>query len=171
MRPLWHFLATTGVRRGEAAGLRWENVDLERGSVPIVETRVSVGYRVVESAPKTDTGRRRVALDPDTVRVLRDWRKRQLEERMEWGPAWTDTGHVFTAEDGKPWHPDRIRHLLAKAVAETDLPPIPPHGMRAYLGKCRLGSRSALEGGAGAVGSFLPGDHRGYLLTRHRGHG
>jgi integrase len=130
LRPLWWFFATTGVRRGEAAGLRWENVDLEAGAVAIVETRVSINYRVVDSDPKTERGRRRIALDPETVRVLREWRKVQLEERVAWGPAWTDTGHVFTREDGTPWHPDRISKIFLRLVAETGLPRIPVHSLR-----------------------------------------
>jgi hypothetical protein len=48
-----------------------------------------------------------VSLDPGTVRVLREWRMRQLEERLAWGPAWTDTGRVFTREDGTDLHPQR----------------------------------------------------------------
>ena len=130
LRPLWWFFAITGVRRGEAAGLRWENVDMEKGTVAITETRVSVNYKVVESDPKTSHGRRRIALDPETVQVLREWRKRQLEERMAWGPAWQETGYVFTREDGTPWHPDRILKIFKRLVSETGLPPIPPHGLR-----------------------------------------
>jgi len=130
LRPLWWFFATTGVRRAEAAGLRWENVDLEAGAVAIVETRVSVNYKVLDSDPKTERGRRRIALDPETVRVLRDWRKVQLEERVAWGPAWTDTGYVFTREDGAPWHPDRISKIFLRLVAETGLPRIPVHSLR-----------------------------------------
>ena len=130
LRPLWWFFAITGVRRGEAAGLRWENTDLEKGTVAIIETRVSVNYKVVESDPKTSHGRRRIALDPETVRVLREWRKRQLEERMAWGPAWQETGYVFTREDGTPWHPDRIRQIFKRLVSETGLPSISPQGLR-----------------------------------------
>jgi len=130
LSALWWFFATTGVRRGEAAGLRWENVDLEAGAVAIVETRVSVNYRVLDSDPKTERGRRRIALDPETVRVLREWRKVQLEERMAWGPAWSDTGHVFTREDGTPWHPDRISKMFTRLVSETGLPQIPVHSLR-----------------------------------------
>ena len=119
----------TGVRRGEAAGLRWENVDLKRGSVLISETRVSVNYEVVESSPKTDS-ERTISLDAKTVRVLREWRKPQLGERMAWGEAWTDTSHVWTRENGESWHPERLTKLFKQTVAETDLPPISLHGLR-----------------------------------------
>ena len=130
LRPLWWVLTTTGLRRGEALGLRWGNVDLEAGSASIVHTLISVNYEVLESTPKTDRGRRLVSLDPETVSVLRAWRKRQLEERVAWGPAWTDTGYVFTREDGTAWHPDRISHLFRQLVRQTDLPGISVHDLR-----------------------------------------
>jgi integrase len=130
LRPMWWFLATTGVRRGEAAGLRWSNVNLDEGWVAIVETRSSVNYKIVEGEPKTAKGKRRIALDPVTVKVLREWKARQTRERLAYGAGWTDTGHVFTREDGQPWHPDRIRSMFGWAVKRAGLPRITPHGLR-----------------------------------------
>ena len=49
---------------------------------------------------------------------------------MAWGPAWQETGYVFTRENGTPWHPDRIRQIFKRLVSETSLPSIPPHGLR-----------------------------------------
>jgi integrase len=69
--PLWLLYATTGLRRGEALGLRWSELDLENGRAAISEARVTVGYEVRESTPKTDRGRRSVALDTATVAALR----------------------------------------------------------------------------------------------------
>jgi integrase len=104
----WHLLAKTGMRRGELLGLRWLDVDLEEGFLAVRQTRVSVDYEVAVGAPKTERGNRTVALDPATVAVLRDHRARQLEERLARGPAWTDTGLVFTREDGTEIHPQRL---------------------------------------------------------------
>lgn len=52
------------------------------------------------------------SLDPRTVATLREWRKAQLEERMAWGSAWTDSGYVFTNEDGSPIYPDRLSKVF-----------------------------------------------------------
>jgi hypothetical protein len=54
---------------------------------------------VVDSSPKSGRGRA-VALDAGTVAKLREHRKRQLEERLSWGPANTDGDYVFCREDG-----------------------------------------------------------------------
>ena len=126
----WHLLATTGMRRGELLGLRWADVDLEEGFLSVRQTRVSVDYEVEIATPKTERATRAVALDPGTVAVLREHRSRQLEERLAWGPAWTDTGLVFTREDGKEIHPQRFSQYFCRLAASSGLPPIRLHDVR-----------------------------------------
>ena len=72
--PLWLTLATTGMRRGEALGLRWQDLDLEARTLSIRQTRVVIGYQPLLSTPKTSKGRRQVALDPATASVCRNSR-------------------------------------------------------------------------------------------------
>lgn len=127
---LWVFLLTTGVRRGEAAGLRWQDVDLDSGRAAIKQARVAVGYEVQVAAPKTGRSRRSVALDPDTVAILRAHRKVQMEERLFCGPGWEETGLVFVQPDGSAIHPDRITKLFDRAVRESGLPRIRLHDIR-----------------------------------------
>ena len=66
--------------------------------------------------PKTCRGRRLVALDPFTASVIKAWGRRQKEERLEWGPAWIDSGLVFTRADGKLIHPERVSKAFRTAV-------------------------------------------------------
>jgi integrase len=103
----WLLFATTGMRRGEVAGLRWPDVDLEASRVSPRRPRVVVNYEVVVSEPKTAKGRRSLALDPATVAALRAHRTRQLEQRLAVGERWQDSGLVFTWPDGRPIHPHR----------------------------------------------------------------
>lgn len=84
----WMLLVTTGVRRGEVVGLRWDDVDFARQRLSVVRTLIAVRGKVVESEPKTAKGRRQLALDPATVAALRAHRNRQREERMAAGPCW-----------------------------------------------------------------------------------
>lgn len=127
---LWLVMATTGLRRGEALGLRWADVDLEAGTLRIVETRTSVGYVVHEGGPKSAAGKRPMPLLPETTAALRSWKARQNAERLAWGAAWADSGLVFTREDGTGWHPDRISKLFARAVEQAKLPRIRLHDLR-----------------------------------------
>ena len=58
------------MRRGEALGLRWSDLNLDLGTASIRQTLIAPGYKLAVSAPKTKKSRRKVALDPTTVEVL-----------------------------------------------------------------------------------------------------
>ena len=128
--PLWLTLAMTGLRRGEALALRWADVDLERARVSVRRSLVPINGTVEVHEPKTSRGRRLVALDPFTVSVIAAWSRRQKEEHLEWGPAWTDSGLLFTRTDGKLIHPERVSKAFRAAVKRTGLPQIHLHDLR-----------------------------------------
>jgi integrase len=87
LHPLFVLLATTGVRRGEALGLRWSDLDLDAGRLRVVQTVIQIRSEVLINEPKTSAGRRPIAIDKPTVAVLRERRKRMLEERRLIGPG------------------------------------------------------------------------------------
>jgi len=128
--PLWVVLGSTGMRRGEALGGYWTDLDLDAARWQVRHTLVAVGHELRDSTPKTDHGRRSVALDPATVRVLREWRRHRLEERLAWGPAWADTDRVFTREDGTDLHPERVSERFDRLVEGSGLARLTLHGLR-----------------------------------------
>jgi integrase len=130
LRPAFLVAALTGMRRGEVLGLRWDDLDLDAGYLSVRRSRTCVGYEVRVEPPKTKRGERRIDLGRRTVATLRAWRKAQLEERLSWGEAWSDTGYVFTREDGAPVHPDRFSKLFARTIREAGLPRIPLKNLR-----------------------------------------
>ncbi|MDP1792545.1 MAG: Arm DNA-binding domain-containing protein, partial [Acidimicrobiales bacterium] len=77
--PLWLLFATTGLRRGEALGLRWQDVDLELGRAAIRQSLTSGGGKLAFAPPKTAKSRRALSLDPVTVSALRSQRATQAE--------------------------------------------------------------------------------------------
>jgi integrase len=127
--PLWHLLALTGLRRGEALGLQWSDVDLVRGRLSIQRQRALTGY-AVEERPTKSGKPRPISIDAGTVAVLRRQSQQQLDDAAEWQEAWVDDGHVFTRENGAPWHPDRVRKLFEEAMATVDVPRIRMHDLR-----------------------------------------
>ena len=145
--PLWLTLAMTGLRRGEALALRWTDVDLERARLSVRRSLVPINGTVEVHEPKTSRGRRLVALDPFTVSVLRAWSRRQKEERLEWGPDWTDSGLVFTRPDGKLIHPERVSKAFRAAVKKTGLPQIHLHDLRHTHATLALGGWRSSQGG------------------------
>jgi len=126
----WLLFATTGMRRGEIAGLRWPDVDLDAGRVSPRRPRVVVSYEVLVSEPKTAKGRRSIALDPVTLAALREHRLRQLEDRLAVGPRWQDSGLVFTWPDGRPLHPERFSRWFEQHARAAGLPKIRLHDGR-----------------------------------------
>lgn len=75
-------LATTGMRRGEALGLRWADLDLDGGRLFVRQTVITIKHAVAFGKPKTAKGIRPVTLDPDTVAALVAHRKAQAAERL-----------------------------------------------------------------------------------------
>ncbi|MFG2997249.1 tyrosine-type recombinase/integrase [Streptomyces sp. NPDC048340] len=127
---MWHLIAFRGLRRGEACGQPWSETNLDRHSLTVTGQLVQDGWEVDESEPKTDSGFRVVALDDDTVGVLKRHLKQQEADRAEWGSAWVDTGLVFTQEDGSWLHPGKVTDLFERLVAASGLPPIRLHDLR-----------------------------------------
>ncbi len=127
----WVLFLARGPRRGELAGLRWADVDLDAGRVRVgLHTRLSVNGKAVESTAKTRAGRRTLGLDPGLLAILRAHRRRQLSERLAWGGAWQDTGYVFTREDGTPVHPEHFSDRFDRLIAEAGVRRIRMHDAR-----------------------------------------
>lgn len=98
---LFHLVALRGLRRGEAAGLRWADLDLDTGTLTVTRQLQQLGGKLETGAPKTEAGWRVVALDWTTIAALRAHQVRQQAERAAAGAGWAETGYVFTTPAGK----------------------------------------------------------------------
>ncbi|WP_246607010.1 site-specific integrase [Paractinoplanes toevensis] len=127
---MWWLIALRGLRRGEAAGLRWADVDLDAGVAMIEQQRIANGQMITVGPPKSAASRRVVALDRHTVRLLREHRRRQRAEQKAVGECWGESGYVFTAEDGAPLNPDFLTRRFRRLVGESELPPVRLHDLR-----------------------------------------
>ncbi|MGV9269938.1 tyrosine-type recombinase/integrase [Kitasatospora sp. NPDC003701] len=127
---LWHLYIFRGPRRGEGVGARWVDFDQESQKLTVETTLVQLNWEVLEGTPKTTSGSREVSLDGDTTGSLVAHRHRQKLERLKWGPAWVDTGRIFTAEDGTWLHPAWVSEEFQRLTAAAGLPPVRLHDLR-----------------------------------------
>ena len=128
---LWVLLVTTGLRLGEATGLKWEDVDFGNGRLFVrraLQRQRGQGLVLVE--PKTARSRRTVYFPPGTADALRAQRRLQAEERLRAGRAWQDHGLVFCRSDGRPVEPTNLTPLLKRALEKAELPQIRIHDLR-----------------------------------------
>ena len=126
----WRLLAMTGMRRGEALGLAWEDLDMEAGSVTIRRAWIPVDGVARFSEPKSRSSRRTIALDPVTLEVLQAHAACQADEQTGWVEGFVATDLVFTRPDGRalvPWAVSRAFRDHGRAAL---LPRIPLHGLR-----------------------------------------
>ena len=149
--PLFEVIAMTGLRRGEACGLRWCDFDPERSRLTVTQQLTEAGGYLRLAPPKTASGEhRRLDLDDGTVATLLAHRLRQDAERALLGSAWgigTDEllaardeapcrrpgcthGLIFTREDGRPLRPEMASARFRALVASAGLRPVRLHDLR-----------------------------------------
>jgi integrase len=125
--PLWRLAASTGMRRGELLGLRWTDIDLERGLVSVQRQLVRNGNALEFGRPKTAAGRRTLCLDQSTVRILAEHRQRQAESAAA---RRLTPDLVFCRANGAPRDPDVVTHQFIQRAVRAGLPRIRLHDLR-----------------------------------------
>lgn len=128
---LYRLAVDSGMRRGELLGLRWQDVNLDAGTVTVSVSLVHVGNDVVESTPKTKAGTdRTVHLTTATLTALRTWRAKQAADQLAAGELWTGTDRVFTDTLGGDLVPKTIYQQFIRKVTALELPRMRFHDLR-----------------------------------------
>jgi integrase len=131
----------TGLRQGELLGLKWEDADLEAGTLQVRRTLTTAKGGPVLSTPKTKGSRRSVKLTQSAVEILRSHLQRQLGEIGDRAASlWEENGLIFASEIGKPL--DRrsiIKYQFKKLLKCGRLPDIRFHDLRHTCATLLLG--------------------------------
>lgn len=127
---LWAVALAIGLRRGEALGLSWADVDLKAGRVTIRQALYRVGRQLKLDEVKSEASGASVPLPAQLVGVLREHRKRQLVERSEAGKDWQELGLVFTTKLGGMVEPRNVNRMFATLCERADVRPIRVHDLR-----------------------------------------
>lgn len=122
---------TTGVRRGEVLALRWRNVDLDRGSMRIVESLEQTKTGLRFKSPKTDRARA-VTLPAFVVGELRRLKREQAEAFLRLGVRQTGETLVCARTDGEPLQPQSLTHEFPRFLVRLgpDFPRVRFHDLR-----------------------------------------
>jgi len=129
--PLWPLLLLEGLRKGEGLGLRWRDVDLDRGTASIAQTvaadKANAGRVIIHPRAKTAAGARSVRLTPQTIAALNAHRKRQNAARLA-ASDWQDFDLIVCTSKGTPVNPggnvNRSFDAIVKAARLPDGSPL-----------------------------------------------
>ncbi len=127
---LYRIVLLRGLRRGEACGLRWADLNLTTGHARIAQTILQLGGEIVVDTPKTKAGHRTVSLDKETVSLLKAHRRQQMKERLAAGESWEEHDLVFPRPNGRPLPPDRVTERFKDIARDAGLPVIKLHEAR-----------------------------------------
>ena len=122
-------LLTGGLRPSEGLALRW--TDLRGDTIRVERVLVDVERQPLYFAPtKSRESTRAIVLPKFTLEALKDWKRRQAEERLKAGPAWTDNGLIFPDEVGQPLRQDNTRIPFGRLLKRAELPPMRIYDLR-----------------------------------------
>lgn len=119
---------TTGLRRGELAGLMWSDIDLEARTLTVRRTRLDPG--TTTGPPKTAGSGRTIDLSDQAMACLKDLRSQQEEDRSVLGAAWADTGFVLALANGQPPSPNAMTRRFRRDCERFSLMYPTIHGLR-----------------------------------------
>ncbi|MEU4803015.1 site-specific integrase [Actinosynnema sp. NPDC023587] len=127
---LWAVALAIGLRRGEALGLSWNDIDMVRKRVTIRQALHRVDKQLKLEEVKTDESNATIPLPGQLVRVLKEHRMNQLQERFEAGDAWQETGLVFTTTMGGPIEPRNVNRMFARLCTQANVRQVRVHDLR-----------------------------------------
>lgn len=134
LEALYNVALSLGLRMGEALGLRWQDIDLDRRTLIVNRILERIGRgdgsKLMLVEPKTSRSRRTVNLPDAAARALRAHKVRQLEERLMAGARWQDQGLVFPSTIGTPLEPHTLHDDFKRILVKAKLPDIRFHDLR-----------------------------------------
>ncbi len=140
--------ALTGLRRGELLAVRWQHVDLDKGSLFVAasleHSRVASG-RIRFKGPKSKTSRRVIPLAPECIKLLRSHKAQQEEEKRIAADLYVDDDLVFPDSDGNPWPPDTFTTQFSKLTRTVGMRGVRFHDLRHAFASLALGDGVSIK--------------------------
>ena len=124
---LYALMLSTGLRRGEALGLRWSDFDRNTGILRVSRQLKREGSRLVTTDTKTSLSRRAVNLPERMLKALLAHEDRQHIEKDHLGVSWVDSGYIFTSSVGTPIDPRNLYREFQSVCRKAGLGDWHPH--------------------------------------------
>lgn len=124
---LFLLLAYTGLRRGEALGLQWNDIDFDNKTLTVERTR---DFRGV-TPPKTQNSYRTIIIDDLLIKQLKKYKTWCKSTMLKYGKRFREDTHILLSfQSGTPLAPNTIIYSLRKMIELAKVSDITPHGFR-----------------------------------------
>ena len=127
-----------GLRRSEVAGLRWQDINFDKGTIHICNTVVKFKTEIEAEQTKSEASNRTLIIINGTKEYLKSIKRHQSENRLLMGNSYQVNDYVCTWADGRPFKPDCITSQFAKILKNNSLPHIRFHDLRHTAGSLLL---------------------------------
>jgi len=142
---MYYIELSTGLRRGELLGLKWEDIDMKQGIIRVRRQVSRIDGKIVEAPLKTKNSYRAVTISPQAVEVL----KAQKEK--------ADDEYVFPSPKGGPISPDSVNNMLHRVLDRAGIPRVRFHDMRHTFATLALQNGVDIKTVSGMLGHFSAG--------------
>ena len=142
---MYYIELSTGLRRGELLGLKWEDIGMKQGVIRVRRQISRIDGKIVEAPLKTKNSYRTVTISPQAVEVL----KAQKEK--------TDDEYVFPSPNGGPISPDSVNNMLHRVLDRAGIPRVRFHDMRHTFATLALQNGVDIKTVSGMLGHFSAG--------------
>ncbi|MGM0158194.1 hypothetical protein IGI47_002523 [Enterococcus sp. AZ191] len=130
--PLFRVLAFTGMRKGEALALTWDDVDFFNKTIEINKTvSKNSDNKLISTPPKTNTSIRKISLDDETLNILKSWKNQQKRYLLAYGHhIKTNNQIIFSSKNNNYLDITRPNTILTRICKEYNFNDITIHGFR-----------------------------------------
>ena len=143
---MYYIDLATGLRRGELLGLKWSDIDLEKGDLRVQRQIGRIDGKIIEMPLKTKNAYRTLPLSTEAIDVL-------MQQRIKTG----NSEWVFPSPTGGPMSPDSVLHMLHRVLKRAGLPKVRFHDLRHTFATLALQNGVDIKTVSSMLGHFSAG--------------
>lgn len=142
---MYYIELSTGLRRGELLGLKWQDIDWDNGVITVRRQVARVNGEITEAPLKTKNSYRTVSISPQAIEVLKTQKAKTNDE------------YVFPSLHGGPISPDSVNNMLKRVLERAGIPKVRFHDLRHTFATLALQNGVDIKTVSGMLGHFSAG--------------